>query len=98
MSYLKELLLMIVLRPAAFVMRKISPGYRDLWLIGERGNDARDNGYWFFRYLNETHPEINSCFVISPGSADYKKVASLGKTVKTGGFCTTLSIMPRTIL
>lgn len=86
MSYLKELLLMIVLRPAAFVMRKISPGYRDLWLIGERGNDARDNGYWFFRYLNETHPEINSCFVISPGSADYKKVASLGKTVKTGSF------------
>lgn len=86
MSYLKELLLMIVLRPAAFVMRKISPGYRDLWLIGERGNDARDNGYWFFRYLSETHPEINSCFVISPGSADYKKVASLGKTVRKGSF------------
>lgn len=41
MSYLKELLLMIVLRPAAFVMRKISPGYRDLWLIGGKGKSTR---------------------------------------------------------
>ena len=33
------------------VCRCCSAKYRELWLVCERGNDARDNGYWFYRYL-----------------------------------------------
>lgn len=85
-AYLKELLLMAFFRPFAFFARKLMPKYRGLWLIGERGNDARDNAFWLFKYLREVHPEVNACYVIDDGSVDRDKVISLGKTVKTGSF------------
>ena len=68
------------------LLRRFHPRYQRLWLVAERGYDARDNGYWFYRYLCTAHPEINSCYAISDDSADREKVASLGKTVKTGSF------------
>lgn len=66
----------------------ISPFYRlkrrHLWLIMERANEARDNGYWFFKYLRESQPNVDAVYVISPDSVDYNKVAVLGKTIKPG--------------
>lgn len=38
--------------------------YRDVWLISERGYDARDNGYHLFKYINLNHPEVNIYYVI----------------------------------
>lgn len=46
----------------------------DVWLISERGIDARDNGYWFYKYMIENHPEIKVKYVISKNSADYLKI------------------------
>lgn len=46
----------------------------DVWLISERGDDARDNGYVFYRYLKNNHPEINVKFVVKKKSVDYKKI------------------------
>ena len=54
---------------------------KSVWLISERGTDARDNGYHFFRYLREKHPEIECYYVITKDSPDRSRVASLGKTV-----------------
>ncbi len=48
----------------------------DTWLISERGIDARDNGYWFYKYMKDNHPEIEIKYVISKKSADRKKIAS----------------------
>ena len=81
-AYLKGVFLMTLLRPIAAVLRKTSKTYRHLWLVMERGYDARDNGYWFFRYLREQQPQINTCFVIDPASPDYGKTAQLGGTVR----------------
>jgi CDP-glycerol glycerophosphotransferase (TagB/SpsB family) len=58
--------------------------YQHIWLICEREDEARDNGYWFFKYLNEKHPEILSIYAIKKKSIDYKKVESLGKVVQFG--------------
>lgn len=44
------------------------------WVICERGTDARDNGYWFYRYLKENHPEQKVYYIIDRWSADYDKV------------------------
>lgn len=38
---------------------------KDIWLIGERMNTYQDNGMYFFKYLQNTHPEIESYYVIS---------------------------------
>ena len=80
--YLKNVFLLIVLWPVSAVLRKTNKDYRDLWLVMERGFDARDNAYWFFRYLREKQPQINAIYVIDKTSPDYEKVAQLGPTVE----------------
>lgn len=53
------------------------------WIICERGNDARDNGYTFFKYLHDEQMQfINTYYLIDKKSVDYKKVCKLGKVVK----------------
>lgn len=79
--YLKGAFLLTLLRPIAAVLRRTNRDYRHLWLVMERGFDARDNGYWFFRYLREKQPQVNACFVIDPASPDSGKAAALGRTV-----------------
>ena len=44
------------------------------WVISERGMDARDNGYHFYRYLKEKHPNIKVYYIIDKKSVDYEKV------------------------
>ena len=53
----------------------------NLWLVTEKGTEARDNGYHFFRYVKTAHPEINIRYVISRDSADFGKVSPFGKPV-----------------
>ena len=79
--YLKNVSLLALLWPAATVLRKTNRNYQHLWVVMERGFDARDNAYWFFRYLREKQPQINSCYVIDKNSPDFEKVAKLGRTV-----------------
>lgn len=52
---------------------------KGVWLVAEKTDEARDNGYWFYRYLRLQHPEVPAYYVISPDSADYHKVAEFGK-------------------
>lgn len=60
--------------------------YKDLWLVAERGADARDNGYHFFKYLSENHKEINCAYVIKKSSPDSKKTEAFGRNIETGSF------------
>lgn len=57
---------------------------KNIWLVCERKNEARDNGYWFFKYLCENHKEINSIYAINKKSVDYGKVKKLGKVIRYG--------------
>ena len=79
--YLKNVFVLFILWPVAAVLRRTSKAYRHLWLVMERGFDARDNAYWFFRYLREQQPGINACYVIDSASPDRGRVAELGRTV-----------------
>ena len=45
-----------------------------IWLIAERGVDARDNGYWFFLYMKNKHPQENVYYVIAKDSPDRKRL------------------------
>lgn len=59
--------------------------YKDMWLISERGVEAKDNGYVFFKYLRENHPEINAHYVIdSSHKKDYERVKNLGNIIEFG--------------
>lgn len=58
---------------------------KDLWLICESDNEARDNGYWLFKYLIENNCKCYPVYAVKKKSADYKKVKDLGKVVEYGG-------------
>jgi glycosyltransferase involved in cell wall biosynthesis/CDP-glycerol glycerophosphotransferase (TagB/SpsB family) len=53
----------------------------DIILIGERPFQARDNGYWLFRYIRENYPNINIYYVITKESADFYKIEKLNNFV-----------------
>ena len=60
--------------------------HKNIWLVCERKGDARDNGYWFYKYLCENHPEIEAVYAIDKKSVDYPKVAALGRVIQFGSF------------
>lgn len=60
---------------------------KDIWLISERENDAHDNGYWFYKYVREKHPEINAYYSISFDCKDYvERIQPLGNAIRHGSF------------
>lgn len=68
----------LVARP--FVKKK----YRDTWAVCERKDEACDNGYHFFKYMTQNHPEQDCVYFINKRCADYRKVKDLGKVEQFG--------------
>lgn len=59
---------------------------QNCWLICEKRNEARDNGYHFYKYLKNQHPEIASFYVITKDSPDFAKVELLGNVIIANSF------------
>lgn len=78
---LRELLKYETATCCAAVLKCWNKDYRHVWLVSERGREARDNGYHIFAYLNREHPELNSWFVADPTLPDYERVQVLGRVV-----------------
>ena len=72
---LKQLIIFIKCYYYSTIYRRKKNSNEDVWLICERGNDARDNGYTFYKYLKKHHKEINLKYVITKDSPDYEKIA-----------------------
>lgn len=77
LDFFKELFLYYFLLPIAMVLY----GKRKIYIVCERGTDARDNGYHFFRYMRTHHPEKEVYYIINKNSADLKKVEPYGNIV-----------------
>ena len=73
----------ILARMAAHAMRLFKR--KPLLLLSDRFVAAGDNGEAMFRYLQDK-PEINSWFVIKKDSADYDRMAKVGKVVPYRSF------------
>ncbi|MCI8506879.1 MAG: teichoic acid biosynthesis protein B [Lachnospiraceae bacterium] len=58
--------------------------YKGCWLVCEEAMEARDNGYWFYKYMREKHPDKRCIYAVSRKSVDYTKVTSIGETVEFG--------------
>ncbi|WP_195953765.1 CDP-glycerol glycerophosphotransferase family protein [Clostridium saudiense] len=68
----------------SYLISRISKKYTHNWLICERGDDARDNGYWFYKYLNKEHEEIYSIYCIDDDSSDFRNINDIGSYVRYG--------------
>ncbi|MBC7631148.1 CDP-glycerol glycerophosphotransferase family protein [Aeromicrobium sp.] len=67
-------------RPLRLLTRPLM-GRRPIWLIGERPDTARDNGYHLFAYLARERPDIRSYYVIDRTSDQRSRVAGMGRVV-----------------
>lgn len=79
----KDLLSSFTFIEAVLLGKVVGKKYRNSWLVCEDQREARDNGYWFYKYLCE-NTKTDCYYAINPNSPDYKKVVSLGKIVKYG--------------
>lgn len=59
---------------------------KEIWLVMEKKTEARDNGYHFFKYLRENHPELEAYYAILPSSADIHKIENLGNILDADSF------------
>lgn len=84
-AYIRVFFMLMIAKFVGMFLRR-SKKYKDLWIVAERGSEARDNGYHFFKYLTTDHPEINSVFIITKDSPDRSKVEKLGTIVNYGSF------------
>lgn len=81
LSDIGHLFLCIFITPIALIAKIF---IRNFWLICEDRNEARDNGYWFFKWIRENHKEQKVAYAINKKSPDYDKVRNLGKIVGYG--------------
>ena len=84
MKKLVNYLLAVIKRLVLLPIARLKYGKKQIWLVCERGTDARDNGYHMFRYLRKEHPEIEVWYVIARNSVDLKKIADLGNIAFRG--------------
>ena len=54
---------------------------KDIWLISERENDAKDNGYYLFKYIMDNGLKENVFYAINKKSNDYKKISKFDKNI-----------------
>lgn len=64
-----------------FFLNKLS---KKIWIISEREDEARDNGYHMFKYIRENYPEIKIFYIIKKNSMDLKKIKNLGNIIDFG--------------
>ncbi len=55
--------------------------YPNIWIVSENGDDAKDNGFAFFKYMMTSHPEIKCYYIITKQAKDYKKVEKYSKNL-----------------
>lgn len=56
----------------------------NIWLVSERKDQAKDNGYIFFKYLCEKQKNVDAVYAIDNKSEDYNKVKEIGSSVTFG--------------
>lgn len=60
-------------------------GNKQIWLVGDRADAARDSGEAMFRFLCKiNNPNIETYFVIDKNCLDYQRIKKIGKTVERG--------------
>ena len=83
-DFLAPFILLIMIIPALIFRLVNKLKKRDLWLICEQKNAARDNGYYFYKYVREKHPNDFCFYAIDKKSKAYERVKPLGHIIQFG--------------
>lgn len=75
----------MVLGILAYMISKIRKS-KEIWLIAERYNEARDNGYHLFRYIKENKQTNKVFYIIDKKAKDYVKIKKYDCVIQFGSF------------
>lgn len=84
LRYLLDLFIFILLMPFGIAARVLLP---ETWLVSERPEQARDNGFHFFSYMRTKHPEQRVYYVIDKRSNDHLKISGFGNVIQYRSLC-----------
>ncbi|TDO15995.1 CDP-glycerol glycerophosphotransferase (TagB/SpsB family) [Bacillus subtilis] len=83
-GHIKQMLYKYLLISFAYIVKLL---YRkDVWLVGERFDQAEDNGYSFFEYCRTNHPDKKIFYIIDQDSPHADKVKRLGNILYHSSF------------
>lgn len=66
---------------------------KDIWLIGERTDQAEDNSYHFFKYCRINKPKKNIYYIIDKESPQYNNIKEYGNIIQYDSFKHKLYLM-----
>lgn len=75
----------IILGIIAYIISKFYTK-KELWLISERYNEARDNGYHLYKYIKQNCKNENVYYVIDKKSKDYQRIKELKNIIQFDSF------------
>lgn len=79
--YIKDLIKLCAAKCISPILKTFNKKFRDIWLIGERKSEAKDNGYHLFKYIRENHSDDEVYYVIDKDSNDLEKIKDLGNII-----------------
>ncbi len=83
-DFLAPLIFLLLFLPARiFKVKNHLKGHK-LWLVCEQEDTARDNGYYFYKYIREKHPDDFCFYAIDKKSKAYNRVKPLGNIIQFG--------------
>jgi hypothetical protein len=71
---------------------------REIWLVGERADTARDNGYHLFTHLRRERPEIRAYYVLDRTSDRFDELSRMGRVVRHSSLRHRLLMVHATVL
>lgn len=78
--YLPEILYLLIIGKMKY------KHFNKCWLICERGDEAKDNGYHLFKYIQNNKINNNSYFIIKKTSRDYGKICEYDNVIEYGSY------------
>lgn len=73
---------LVVIIPAIIYKKYLNLKNKRVWLICEKKDMARDNGFVFYKYIKKEHPEILCFYAIDFDSYDYTKLKKDKNVIK----------------
>lgn len=86
LKYSIDLLKLLIAKCISPILKIINKDNKDIWLIGERQSEAKDNGYHLFKYIRINHPNDKVYYTIDKNSSDVEKIRDLGNIIYYNSF------------
>lgn len=85
LNQLYNLIVISIAIVIGFIIRN-NKKYDNIWIISERPNEARDNGFHLFKYIRINYPSMKVYYVIDKKARDRTKIEKFGNLINYGSF------------